>query len=109
MVLTVYEPWLLRFEKANVEAVTAGEMDESDLTTNIESWNLKVWPFAETPDRPVVAGKDRLKGKALVGPQMPFPVSLADFCAVAVVDVLVPARLTRATLMVEGAALAPET
>ena len=39
----------------------AGETDDSEGTTNIVSWNSNVLPETVRPERPVVAGKLRVK------------------------------------------------
>jgi len=61
------------------------------------------------PERPTVAGKDKVKGYERVGPQRPVPVSEEDLVAVAVVVVVFPARLIKVTVKLAGGAAAPVT
>lgn len=41
---------------------SVGETDESAVTANMVSWNVKFWPEAARPERPTLAGKERVKG-----------------------------------------------
>ena len=43
------------------KAGRAGETDERVGTANMVSWKVKVWPEAERPERPTLAGKVRGK------------------------------------------------
>ena len=38
-----------------------GETDDRAGTANMVSWKAKVWPEADTPERPTLAGKVRVK------------------------------------------------
>ena len=41
---------------------SVGETDERAVTANMVSWNVKFWPEAARPERPTLAGKERVKG-----------------------------------------------
>ena len=86
-----------------------GEKFDMPGTTNILSWNVKVWPETEMPERPVVAGKGKVKGYERVGPQTPVPVSAADIVPVALVVVVFPFRPINMIFKVAGGAAAPAT
>ena len=64
------------FEKLNWSR--PGSMDESVGMRNRESCSGNFWSPIETPERPVVTGKLRVKGYGNVGPYTAVPVSVAS-------------------------------
>ena len=43
------------------KAGRGGDVDDREGTANIVSWKVKVWPEAERPERPTLAGKESVK------------------------------------------------